>query len=151
VCTEAKSVMGAEAADFFFYWRHSEVLADDSVWHVPGCIHNQTQDFRLKAPVSLGSWRYTYKNIPEDDLQIYKNVIKIVVVLDKIIKLGRDGESFERPLSVETKVHIHKAHITDKLLNTQCVVIYTTYMWNKKKQYCLKKNITKSGCSRDTA
>jgi hypothetical protein len=29
VCTEANSVMGAEAADFFFYWRYSEVPADD--------------------------------------------------------------------------------------------------------------------------
>jgi hypothetical protein len=49
VCTEAKNIMGAEAADFFFYWRYSEVLADDRVWHVPGGIHYQTQDFRLKT------------------------------------------------------------------------------------------------------
>jgi hypothetical protein len=39
VCTEANSVMGAEAADFFFYWWYSEVLADDWVWHVPGGIN----------------------------------------------------------------------------------------------------------------
>jgi hypothetical protein len=29
VCTEANSVKGAEAADFFFYCWYSEVLADD--------------------------------------------------------------------------------------------------------------------------
>jgi hypothetical protein len=40
--------MGAEAADFFFYWRYSEVLADDWVWHIPGGINYQMQDFRLK-------------------------------------------------------------------------------------------------------
>jgi hypothetical protein len=39
VCTEAQSIMAAEAADFYFYWRYSEVLADDRVWHVPGGIH----------------------------------------------------------------------------------------------------------------
>jgi hypothetical protein len=58
VCTEANSVMGAEAADFFFYWRNSEVLADDGVWHVPGGIHYQTQDFRLKPFLNcdVGIW-----------------------------------------------------------------------------------------------
>jgi hypothetical protein len=49
VCTEANSVMGAEAADFFFSWWYSKTLADDWVWHVPGGIHYQTQDFRLKT------------------------------------------------------------------------------------------------------
>jgi hypothetical protein len=49
VCTEANSITGAEAADFFFYWRYSEVLADDWVWHVPGGINYQTQAFRLKS------------------------------------------------------------------------------------------------------
>jgi hypothetical protein len=29
VCTEANSVMGVEAADFFFYGRYSEALVDD--------------------------------------------------------------------------------------------------------------------------
>jgi hypothetical protein len=46
VCT---LIMGAESADFFFYCWYSEVLAYDRVWHVPGGIHYQTQDFRLKT------------------------------------------------------------------------------------------------------
>jgi hypothetical protein len=49
VCTEATSVKGADAADFFFYCWYSEVLAYDRVWHVPEGIHYQTQDFRLKT------------------------------------------------------------------------------------------------------
>jgi hypothetical protein len=51
-------VMGAEAADFFFYWRYSKVLADDWVWHVPGGIHYQTQDFRPKMfqNCDVGIW-----------------------------------------------------------------------------------------------
>jgi hypothetical protein len=41
--------MGAETAVFFFHWKYSEVRANDWLWHVPGGIHYQTQDFRLKT------------------------------------------------------------------------------------------------------
>jgi hypothetical protein len=36
---DANNVMGAESADFFFYWWYTEVLADDGIWHVPGGIN----------------------------------------------------------------------------------------------------------------
>jgi hypothetical protein len=39
VCTEANSVKGAEAANFFFYCWYLKVLTDDGILHVPGDIH----------------------------------------------------------------------------------------------------------------
>jgi hypothetical protein len=39
VYTDANIVMGAESADFFFYWWYTEALADDGIWHVPGGIN----------------------------------------------------------------------------------------------------------------
>jgi hypothetical protein len=48
VYTNANIVMGAESADFFFYCWYLKVLADDGVWHVPGGINYQTQDFEAR-------------------------------------------------------------------------------------------------------
>jgi hypothetical protein len=64
VCTEASRAMGAEAADFFFYWRYSEALADERVWHVPGgfTISRKTFDWNrskiamLEFEVMPQSW-----------------------------------------------------------------------------------------------
>jgi hypothetical protein len=39
VRTEANSVKGAEAADFFFYCWYLKVLTDDGILHVAGGIH----------------------------------------------------------------------------------------------------------------
>jgi hypothetical protein len=39
VYTDANIVVGAESADFFFYWGNTEVLADDGICRVPGCIN----------------------------------------------------------------------------------------------------------------
>jgi hypothetical protein len=39
VYTDANIIVGAESADFFFYWRNTEVVADDGICHVPGGIN----------------------------------------------------------------------------------------------------------------
>jgi hypothetical protein len=39
VYTDANIIMGAESADFFFYYWYLKVLADDGIWNIPGDIH----------------------------------------------------------------------------------------------------------------
>jgi hypothetical protein len=46
VCTEASTVLRAVAADFFFNCWCLEILSDNSIQHVPRCIHYHEQGFR---------------------------------------------------------------------------------------------------------
>jgi hypothetical protein len=39
VCSEARAVLRSDAADFLFNGCQLEVLADESVRHIPGCIN----------------------------------------------------------------------------------------------------------------
>jgi hypothetical protein len=61
VYTDANIVMGAESADFFFYWWYTKVLADDGIWYVPGGIHYYSQDYVLKTlqNFDVGIWGRT--------------------------------------------------------------------------------------------
>jgi hypothetical protein len=47
--TEAEAVVRAVVADFFLDSRHVEIAADKSVRHIPWCVHDLTEGFRLET------------------------------------------------------------------------------------------------------
>jgi hypothetical protein len=86
--------------------------------------------------VSLCSWRWHLRNfISSDGLQNYRNLILIVIVVfEKISPFGGGALIWRVPICEDrTFISIMYRPIPDKLLNTQYVLIYTTYMRNKNK------------------
>jgi hypothetical protein len=49
VCGEATAVLRADAADFLFNGCQLEVLTDECVPHISGCVDDHAQGLRLKA------------------------------------------------------------------------------------------------------
>jgi hypothetical protein len=47
--TEVEAVVRAVVADFFLDRRYVEIVADKTVRHIPWCVHDLTEGFRLKA------------------------------------------------------------------------------------------------------
>jgi hypothetical protein len=48
VCTEAEAVVRAVVPDFLLDRWNVEIASDNSVRHIPWCVHDLTQDFRLE-------------------------------------------------------------------------------------------------------
>jgi hypothetical protein len=49
VCTEAGTVLGTVAADFFSNCSYSEIPLDNRIRHVPRCVHYHARGFRLET------------------------------------------------------------------------------------------------------
>jgi hypothetical protein len=49
VYTEARTVLSAVVTYFFFICWCLEVPSDNRIRHVPRCVHNRAQNFRLEA------------------------------------------------------------------------------------------------------
>jgi hypothetical protein len=47
MCAEAGTILRAVAADFFFNCWYLEIPSDDHIRHIPKCVHNHAQGFRL--------------------------------------------------------------------------------------------------------
>jgi hypothetical protein len=48
VYTEARIVLRAVVTDFFFNCWYLGIRSDDSIGHVPRCVYNRAQNFRLE-------------------------------------------------------------------------------------------------------
>jgi hypothetical protein len=49
VYTEARTLLRAVMTDFFFSCWCLEISSDNRIRHVPGCVYNRAQNFRLEA------------------------------------------------------------------------------------------------------
>jgi hypothetical protein len=48
MCTEASTILGAVAADFFFNCWYLEIPSDNRIRHIPSCVHYHAQGFPLE-------------------------------------------------------------------------------------------------------
>jgi dUTPase len=49
MCAEASTVLRAVAANFFFNCWCLEIPSDNRIRHIPRCVHDHAQGFRLEA------------------------------------------------------------------------------------------------------
>jgi hypothetical protein len=49
MCAEARTVLRAVAADFFFNCWYLEIPLDNRIQHIPRCVHYHAQGFRLEV------------------------------------------------------------------------------------------------------
>jgi hypothetical protein len=49
VCSEAEAVVRAVVVDFFLDLWHVEIASDNTVRHIPWCVHDLTEGFRLET------------------------------------------------------------------------------------------------------
>jgi hypothetical protein len=73
VCTEAEAVVRAVVADFFLDRWHVEIVSDNSVRHIPWCVHDLTKGFQLETfqdfDVGCGSRTPELDSISPDGFQ----------------------------------------------------------------------------------
>jgi hypothetical protein len=48
MCAEPSTILIAVAADLFFNW-YLEIPSDNSIRHIPKCVHYHAQGFRLET------------------------------------------------------------------------------------------------------
>jgi hypothetical protein len=49
MCAEASTILRAVAADFFFNFWYLEIPLDNSIQHIPRCVHCHAHSFLLEA------------------------------------------------------------------------------------------------------